>query len=687
MNIADLFRKKSVERIQADAASGLSDAEVIGGDPHLRRTLGLFDLTLMGIAAIIGASIFAMIGKASYNGGPAIIFLFVFTAIACAFSALCYAEFASRIPVAGSAYTYSYASFGELIAWIIGWDLIVEYAIGNIAVAISWSDYFTGLLKGYGIHFPANFTMDYLSASRGFADNKELVETVVSQGHSIDNLLKMSSEQLAQLSDKLSPSIVEAYAAWTTAPRIGDLPIICDLPALLITIIITTLVYIGIRESKLASNVMTVLKISVVLLVIVLGSFYVNPTNWSPFAPNGISGVLMGVSAVFFAYIGFDALSTTAEECVNPRRDLPLAMIYSLIICTILYIALALVLTGMVPYTRLNVGDPLAFVFGSEGANIQWIAGVIAVSAVVALATVFLVFQIGQPRLWMAMSRDGLLPAIFSKIHPRFKTPSFATIITGLVVAVPALFMNLTEVTDLASIGTLFAFTLVCGGVLIKDHDFGRENRFVPYINGRFILPILFVLFWAAMFYFAPELTSRFFTIEQKPEENWLSAVSHKIPSWTFIMVFVALTIYSVLRQLTLIPVLGILCCTYLMSELGITNWTRFAVWLLLGLAVYFSYGYSHSNIGRESGKSLTANKWLKISAGGFLLAAIGLSVSSFSFINDFILYALPFLNASVLKYAEISLFLIGLVLGVSGAFVAINQDTNSNINQDNNGQ
>src|SRR5688572_3062648 len=489
-----LFRKKSIAQIQADAAAGMSDhaQEEVGGEGGgLRRTLKLRDLTLMGIAAIIGAGIFAMIGGASYRGGPGVIFLFGFSAIACGFAALCYADFASRIPVAGSAYTYSYASFGELFAWIIGWDLIVEYAIGNIAVAISWSDYFTRLMSSYGLKIPAYLTMDYLSASRGFVDNGATVSSAIEQGATIDMLAAMKGDDLLAISDKLTTGSVEAYQAWTTAPMIGEWRIIADVPALVMTLLITALVYIGIRESKIVGNVMTILKITVILLVIVLGALFVNTENWTPFLPNGISGMMAGVAAVFFAYIGFDALSTTAEECENPRRDLPKAMIYSLVICTVLYIALALVLTGMEPFSNLNVGDPLAFVFRDK---LPWLSGVIAVSAVIALATVFLVFQIGQPRLWMAMSRDGLLPKIFSSIHPRFRTPWFSTIITGIVVAIPALFMNLTEVTDLGVIGTLFAFTLVCGGILVKDKEFGRENRYVPYLSARYIAPALLVI-------------------------------------------------------------------------------------------------------------------------------------------------------------------------------------------------
>ena len=593
--INSLFRKKSIAQIQADAAAGLSEhaQDGIGGEGGgLRRTLGVFDLTLMGIAAIIGAGIFAMIGKASYNGGPAVAFLFVFTAIACAFSALCYAEFASRIPVAGSAYTYAYASMGEFIAWIIGWDLIVEYAIGNIAVAISWSDYFTGLLKGYGIEFPLHFSMDFLTASRGY----DAVNKAVAGGATLDALTTGCGATDALV----SCSQVEAHSAWANAPHLGSIPLVADIPALMITLVITALVFIGIRESKFASNIMTILKVAIILLVIFLGLNYVNPSNWSPFAPNGVEGVLKGVSAVFFAYIGFDALSTTAEECKNPRRDLPLAMMFSLVICTVLYIALALVLTGMVTYTKLNVGDPLAFVFGPEGANIPWVAGIIAVSAVIALATVFLVFQIGQPRLWMAMSRDGLLPKIFSSIHPKFKTPWFATIVTGFVVAIPALFMNLTEVTDLASIGTLFAFVVVCAGVLFKDKEFAQDGkRFVPYINSQFILPVLLIIIIGTIYYFYPTFISDFLTIKPAEGETMFAAFSHKIPMIFFLIVAVLLLFLSLTKKLSLIPICGLLSCLYLMTELGVTNWMRFGIWMIVGVVIYILYGYRNSHLNK----------------------------------------------------------------------------------------
>lgn len=593
--MSSLFRKKSIAQIQADAAAGLSDhaqEEVEGSGGGLRRTLSVLDLTLMGIAAIIGAGIFAMVGKASYNGGPAVAFLFVVTAIACGFSALCYAEFASRIPVAGSAYTYAYASMGEFIAWIIGWDLIVEYAIGNIAVAISWSDYFTGLLKGYGINVPLNFTMDFLTARRGYT----AVQEAVAGGASLDALTKACEAKDAVV----SCAQIDAHSAWANAPNIGGLPMVADLPALLITLVISALVFVGIRESKFASNIMTVLKVGIILLVIFLGLSYVQPANWSPFAPNGIAGVLKGVSAVFFAYIGFDALSTTAEECKNPRRDLPIAMILSLVICTVLYIALALVLTGMVSYTKLDVGDPLAFVFGPEGANLPWVAGIIAVSAVIALATVFLVFQIGQPRLWMAMSRDGLLPKIFSSIHPRFKTPWFATIVTALVVAIPALFMNLTEVTDLASIGTLFAFVVVCAGVLFKDKEFSQDGkRFVPYINSQFILPALLLITVGVIYYFNPTFLNDFLSLKPAEGESTFGAFSHKIPMIFFLITTLVILFLSLTKKLSLIPIIGLLLCLYLMTELGVTNWLRFGLWLLVGLIIYALYGYRNSHLHR----------------------------------------------------------------------------------------
>lgn len=592
MKSARLLRTKSIEQIQRDAQTGAGEAGESGY--RLVPALGRLDLTALGIAAIIGAGIFSTIGNAAYNGGPAVAMLFIFTAIACGFAAICYAEFASMLPIAGSAYTYAYASFGELIAWIIGWDLIMEYAIGNIAVAISWSDYFTTLVAGYGLHIPEYLTMDFLTASRGFAK----IDGLIRSGQTIEQIGEMAG---------LSSSM-EAWRAWSSAPVIGGVHLVADLPALAIVVIITALVYVGIQESRRVSNIMVAVKLGVIFLVIVLGAYYVKPENWSPFAPNGVAGVLKGVSGVFFAYIGFDALSTTAEECRDPQRDLPAGMIYSLIICTVLYVVISLVLTGMVNHQSLSVGDPLAFVFGPEGANLSWVSFIISFSAVIAMATVLLVFQLGQPRIWMAMSRDGLLPPLFSAIHHRFRTPWFSTIITGFVVAIPALFMNLTEVTDLASIGTLFAFVLVCGGVLILDNTEQKiERKFrTPYINSKYIFPAMVILLAGWFIFFDRDSLTGFFSLADaagQSAEGWMAKweiFRHKIPLIVYLVMMAGLVVSCYRRSLSLIPVLGLATCGYLMTELGWTNWARFILWLLAGLIIYFAYGRRHSRLAEQ---------------------------------------------------------------------------------------
>jgi len=564
-----IFRKKSITRILADVEGGFGDSEHTGS--HLKKELNVKDLTLMGIAAVVGAGIFSTIGLASFNGGPGVTILFVITAITCGFSALCYAEFASRIPVAGSAYTYAYASFGELIAWIIGWDLLMEYAIGNIAVAISWSTYFVNLMEGFRIHIPEYLTVDYFTA---FNANKDVQAFT-------------ASHNLSAITD----TIKQGALAWNTAPGIGGIKLITNIPALLIVIVITYLVYVGIRETKKATNAMVILKIAIVLVVIAVGFFYVTPANWHPFMPNGFSGVMKGVSGVFFAYIGFDAISTTAEECRAPQRDLPRGMIYSLIICTVLYILIALVLTGMVSYKDLAVGDPLAYVFNKV--HLTKLSGIISFSAVIATASVLLIFQLGQPRIWMSMSRDGLLPKVFSKIHPKYHTPSFATIITGIVVAVPALFVNLTIVTDLTSIGTLFAFVLVCGGVLLLPHEPAQAGRFrLPYVNAKWIVPVIFIV---GVYFFWHDIL-RLFT-SKNAHENF--------PFFIFIILSAVLTVLAFIKNLSLIPVLGLLSCFYLMTELGYTNWVRFLVWLVIGLVIYFTYSYKNSTLSKESVKTI----------------------------------------------------------------------------------
>ena len=547
------------------------------GNPDLmKRRLGVRDLTAMGIAAIIGAGIFSTIGNAAASGGPAVSLLFIFTAIACGLSAMCYAEFASAIPISGSAYTYAYASFGELIAWIIGWDLIMEYAIGNIAVAISWSGYFTGLLNGLHIFIPDYLTIDYLSASKGF---------------------KLATEQLQSgiTVAGLDSNLREAYQAWISAPHIGNIRFIADIPALGIVVFITWLVYKGIYETKMAGNIMVLIKIGILMLVIAVGSFYIDPKNWSPFAPNGIGGVLKGVSGVFFAYIGFDARSTTAEECRNPRRDLPRSMIYSLAITTILYVIISLVLTGMIPFRQLGVSDPLAFAF--EKLHLTKLSGIIALGAVIAMSGVLLVFQVGQPRIWMSMSRDGLLPPRFSKLHKKYRTPAFATIVTGFMVAIPALFLNLTEVTDLTSIGTLFAFILVSGGVLILhprgNNDINKRGFNVPYANSRlYLIPI-----WTVILFIIWMSNPGFFAGIFNGSNHVSKGFHNQLPFFVFIIGAITTTAYAVIRQWSLIPVLGLLTNLYLMSELGITNWLRFLIWLVIGLVLYFAYGMKHSKL------------------------------------------------------------------------------------------
>jgi basic amino acid/polyamine antiporter, APA family len=558
--LSELFRQKSVQRILQESAKEQMEAEHGGA---LKRTLRAVDLAAFGIAAIIGVGIFGTVGQAANSGGPAVSLLFVFIAIACGFTAFCYAEFASMIPISGSAYTYAYASFGELIAWIIGWDLLLEYAIGNIAVAISWSDYFTGFLSGVGLKVPEYLTLDFLSASLAH----EKVAKLLGQGQTLAQIFEQNA------------GLKETYTAWTTAPILGSIRFIADLPALFITAATTALIYVGIRESRNANNAMVALKLLVVLAVIVIGSFYVTPSNWSPFMPNGISGVLSGVAAVFFAFIGFDAISTTAEECENPQRDVPKGIFYSLIVCTVLYVLISFVLTGIVSYKDLSVGDPLAYIFKER---LPWLSGVIAFSAIFVIASVFLVFQLGQPRIWMSMSRDGLLPKVFSRIHPKYKTPSFSTIVTGLLVAIPALFMNLKEVIELSSIGTLFAFVLVCGGVLVLQNSKSAtvEPKFkTPYVNGRYVVPLLY----AGSIYLYYKTGA------------WNT--TDRLPMILFFIVATVMMILSVVKKLSLIPVLGLLTSLFLMTQLGLTNWARFGIWLVVGLAIYFLYSRHSSKL------------------------------------------------------------------------------------------
>ncbi|MDR2145819.1 MAG: amino acid permease [Tannerella sp.] len=549
MNIQSLFRKKDVSKV----------GDEVSEHSALNKILTVKDLTFFGIAAIIGAGIFSTIGRASYDGGPAVTLLFVLVAIACVFTALCYAQFASMIPVSGSAYTYAYYSLGEVFAWIIGWALVLEYAVSNVVVAISWSEYFTAMLAGFGIHWADWMAIDYGSARDAFAQ----------------------VQQFAASGEHIPDNIVKAAQTFQQAPVLLGHRIIFDLPAGLITVFITVLAYIGIRESRNVSNMLVIFKLGIIVFVIIAGAFYVKPDNWSPFVPNGIGGVMSGIAAVFFAFIGFDSLSTMSEETRNPQRDLPKAMIYSLIVCTVLYIVISLVLTGMVNYKELRVDDPLAYVFDKVGMN--FVAGIVSVSAVIAITSALLIYQIGQPRIWMTMSRDGLLGKRFSKVHPRFKTPSYSTIVTGLIVGVPAMFLDMQFVVDLTSVGTFFAFILVCAGTLFLEHRKLTANaKFkIPYINGRYITGILLII--ALILFFA--------------KTDFAAMISEKPLLICFWLVWIYLAVSAFKYRFSLIPVLGILFNLYLMTELGMSNWLMFTVWLALGLVIYFGFGYRHSRM------------------------------------------------------------------------------------------
>lgn len=574
-----LFRTKKIENILAE---GSDDTHGGGG---LKRVLSLKDLTFFGIAAILGAGSFSSLGGAVFHGGPGVVILFIITAIACAFTAFCYSEFASRIPVAGSAYTYAYASFGELFAWVIGWALIMEYSIGNIYVAYSWSDYFTSFLEKLNVHIPQYLCTSYMEVKDALADGST------------------------------NPDVLDA---WNNSPVIGSLRIIFDLPAFVINILITMLVYRGIKESRNFSNVMVILKMIVVGLVIVVGGYLVFSNgltfNWTPanddnvrsFMPNGFSGVMAAVSGVFFAYIGFDAVSVLAEESKNPQRDLPRGMILSLVICTIVYILLTLVLTGAVNYRKFEgVGDPLAFIFEKQNLNVGWMQFFVAIAAVVAMTSVLLVFQMGQPRIWMSMSRDGLLPPVFQKIHKKFKTPSFATIITGVVVGLPILFTDKTFVLDFTSIATLFAFVLVCGGVLLIPRKEKQAGKFhLPYINGQFVFPLIVI---GALF-LAKALSASYFTdmfnFDFSSNADYtsgkLSFMDVATPNISLIVFWgsaIALSVVTFIKKYSLIPLMGLITCMYLLTGMTKSNWAWFLGWLAIGLVIYFLYGYKKSKL------------------------------------------------------------------------------------------
>jgi len=518
-----IFQTKKLDDIMEAAESG----------PTLRRDLGAFQVTLLGIGAIVGAGIFATIGTAAAGdaarpgAGPSLMISFVITALVCAFTALCYAEFAALVPISGSAYTYSYATLGELVAWIIGWDLIIEYAVGNVAVAISWANYFRTLLESMGINFPLWLATDYRTAAK-------------------------------------IPGLYES------APHIFGIPIVFNLLAVGIVALITIVLVRGIRESARFNTGMVLIKILVLIFFVVVALRYVSPAqmehNWHPFQPNGWKGTFAAAAVVFFAYIGFDAVSTVAEETRNPGRNLPIGIIASLIICTLFYAVVAAVFTGIFPYGELvkrlatEQAEPLTMALNYVAPNQTWATGIVAFGSVVAHTAVLLVFQLGQPRIFFSMSRDGLLPQSFAKVHPKFRTPHMATILTGVAVGGVAAFASIDEMVDLTNIGTLFAFVLVCVGIPILR--FTDPNRPRPF----------------------------------------------KVPFGPY-----------------LLPLLGAVSCIFLMYWLPPASWWRFIGWLVLGFAIYSAYGYSRSVIGQRLGRPNRASAALKLASLGFLLTAAGL--------------------------------------------------------------
>lgn len=569
-----IFRTKSLNDIMAAAG---------GPQFSLKRTLGAFNVTLLGIGAIIGAGIFATVGTAAAGdaarpgAGPSLMLSFVITAIVCAFTALCYAEFASMVPISGSAYTYSYATLGELVAWIIGWDLIIEYAVGNVAVAISWANYFRSLLGSLGIDFPQWLSTDYRTAAK-------------------------------------IPGLYDS------APHILGVPIVFNLLAFGIVALITIVLVWGIKESAGFNAVMVGIKILVLLFFIVVALYFVSPStmvkNWQPFQPKGWGGTLAGAAVVFFAYIGFDAVSTVAEETKNPARDLPIGIITSLIVCTIFYVVVAAVFTGMIPYqelvTRLSTeqAEPLTMALDHVAPQATWASGIVAFGSVVAHTAVLLVFQLGQPRIFFSMARDGLLPPVFASVHPKFKTPHVTTILTGVAVGGFAAVMSIDEMVDLTNIGTLFAFVLVCVGIIILRYKDPTRHR--PF---------------------------------RVPLGAWL------------------------------LPGLGAISCLFLMYYLPPASWWRFVGWLALGLSIYLSYGYVRSDVGQRVGRPSKTSGGLKLAGFGFLLVAIGLfTIPHSSSMSELVEKMMTGMAEGKRTIIAFTCIVLGLIFGVIGSIVGTSE-------------
>jgi APA family basic amino acid/polyamine antiporter len=479
-----LWSKKSIAQLQSEAAAE-------GGEVTLRRALGALNLTMLGIGAIIGAGIFVLTGTAAATtAGPAIVLSFIVAGLGCLFAGLCYAEFAAMIPIAGSAYTYGYATLGELVAWIIGWDLILEYLFGAATVAVGWSGYFTAFLKELGVTLPTAWTQAPLNVQ----GTHTLVRNVVC----------------------FNPANSQSVAAVNGVCEAGMqvVPGMINLPAMVLIGLMTTLLVIGIKESAGFNNFIVFVKIAIVLMVIGFGFMYVNTANWHPFIPEntgefghfGWSGVVRGAAVIFFAYIGFDAVSTAAQEAKNPQKDMPIGILASLAICTILYILMALVMTGLAPYKELNVPNPVFVAIEKAGDSLKWLRYFINIGAIMGLASVVLVMLMGQPRIFFSMSRDGLLPAGFGKVHPRFQTPYVTTIVTGVVAALVAGFFPIGLLGELVSIGTLLAFVIVCFGVMVLRYS--RPNIPRPFRTPLVpLVPILGIAICGYMMYTLPKDT------------------------------------------------------------------------------------------------------------------------------------------------------------------------------------
>jgi basic amino acid/polyamine antiporter, APA family len=498
MGLLQLFRRKSLDQLVGETAEP---------QHQLRRVLGPVQLTLLGVGAIVGAGIFSSVGTAAagdgarLGAGPALVFSLLLVTVACGFAALCYAEFAAMVPVSGSAYTYAYATLGELAAWLIGWDLILEYAISNAAVAVSWSGYFQSLLAGFHIPWPAWLGTDFRSA-------------IQSKNHFLDGLANLNGF----LSHPFSPTnwdladLAEIgrrdLIAYATAPRLAGLPVVFNLPAFLVVMFVTWVVLVGIKETARVNSGITLAKIGIILFFLVVGAACIDPGNWTPFAPNGWKGISGGAAIIFFAYIGFDAVTTASEETRNPQRDMPIGVLASLVICTVLYVAVAVVLTGMSKWTSLGTAEPLADAFLVRG--MKWAGTITALGGVLATTSALIPYQAGQPRIFFSMGRDGLLPAWAAKVHPRFRTPYVTTIITGVIVALCSTVANISELVDLTNIGTLFAFVLVSAGIIVlryTDPDRPRPFRtpLVPWI------PLLAIITCAYLMMELPAVTWRRF--------------------------------------------------------------------------------------------------------------------------------------------------------------------------------